>query len=175
MRVRIQPLGNVVAASWDVAERRAVHHRHARGRAGHHPRRAGHVRRVARRPVRAPAGGARPARVAGGAAGERRQAVRVCLARHHHHQVLVLDRPLYGREGGDQAPAGWRARPHDRVVRRRVAGPELLAAPAGGPPPLDLEHRRASLVGVEVDGFVSRPRRRPRQPSSGLAIRPLVR
>ena len=131
MRVRIQPIGNVVAASLDVAERRDVHHLHARGRAGHrprhrrrvrqagrvrvwnhhHPRRAGQVRRVARRPCRAPAGGARPARVAGGAAGERRQAVRVFLARHHHHhhhQVLVLDRPLYGREGGDQAPAGWR-------------------------------------------------------------------
>ena len=161
-----------------MAERRDVHHLHALGRAGHrprhrrrvrqagrgrvwthhHPRRAGHVRRVARRPFRAPAGGARPARVAGGAAGERRQAVRVFLARHHHHQVLVLDRPLHGREGGDQAPAGWRERPHDRVVRRRVAGPELLSAPAGGPPPpLDLEHRRASLVGGGGDGGVSRP------------------
>ena len=140
MRVRIQPIGNVVAASLDVAKRRDVHHRHARGRAGHRPRRAGQVRRVA-----------------GGAAVERRQAVRVVLARHPHHQVLVLDRPLHGREGGDQAPAGWRARPHDRVVRRRVAGPELFSAPAGGPPPLDLEHRRASLVGGGVDGVVSRP------------------
>ena len=140
MRVRIQPIGNVVAASLDVAKRRDVHHRHARGRAGHRPRRAGQVRRVA-----------------GGAAVERRQAVRVVLARHPHHQVLVLDRPLHGREGGDQAPAGWRELPHDRVVRRRVAGPELLSAPAGGPPPLDLEHRRASLVGGGVDGVVSRP------------------
>ena len=97
------------------------------------------------------------ARVAGGAAGERRQAVRVCLARHHHHQVLVRDRPRHGRAGGDQAPAGWRARPHARVVRRRVAGPDLLSAPAGGPPPLDLEHRRASRVGGGGDGGVSRP------------------
>ena len=89
--------------------------------------------------------------------------------------VLVLDRPFHGREGGDQAPAGWRELPHDRAVRRRVVLQEFFSAPAAGPPPLDLEHRRASLVGVEVDGFVSRPRRRPRQPSSGLAIRPLVR
>ena len=149
MRVRIQPMGNVVAASVDVAERRAVHHRRALGRAGHRPRhrrrvrqagrvrvwthhpprRAGHVRRVARRPVRAPAGGVRPARVAGGAAGERRQAVRVCLARHHHHQVLVRDRPLHGQEGGDQAPAGGRARPHARAVRRRVGVPALFPRP----------------------------------------------
>ena len=163
MRVRIQPIGNVVAAvrgrgrtprcppparAWPCRPPPAPPTPRAPGRPRPRldsppPRRAGHVRRVARRPVRAPAGGARPARVAWAAAGERRQAVRVCLARHHHHQVLVLDRPLHGREGGDQAPAGWRARPHARVVRRRVAGPDIVV-----PRPPPARRRSTSTTGV---------------------------